>query len=381
MFTGSLLSLYLGPVLPQPAPAALLENLLQCTVSRTDSGRSGFQLQFRVGRDRATGSRGYEAILKQWLKIGTRVQITGTVSGRTHSLMDGIITNHQLQPSVEANGGTLTVTGEDLSVMLDLHEVKIPFPAMPDFAIAAILMAPLAAFGVVPMPIPTPSDVAPLPTDQVPNVDGTFMSALNSMAGTWGYVSYWFPGPARGQSFMYWGPPIRAGVPQKALTFGMGGDSNLKTVSFAEDGTKPKFVYGLVQESNSNVPVPVVGIPWSAPPLAPVPALVANLPFVGSKRLADDDGGNILRAYAKASAAFLEGYKDASTAQGELDTAAYGTVLSAHSLVELRGVGWTHDGLWYVKSVNHTISPGSWTQSFSLEREGTGAFSDRVQFA
>jgi len=36
-------------------------------------------------------------------------------------------------------------------------------------------------------------------------------------------------------------------------------------------------------------------------------------------------------------------------------------------------VGGTHDGFCYVKQVSHSISRGSYTQSFSLEREGTGA--------
>jgi phage protein D len=45
--------------------------------------------------------------------------------------------------------------------------------------------------------------------------------------------------------------------------------------------------------------------------------------------------------------------------------------LRARELVGVRGVGLSYDGLWYVKSVTHTISHGSHKQSFNLEREGT----------
>ena len=36
-----------------------------------------------------------------------------------------------------------------------------------------------------------------------------------------------------------------------------------------------------------------------------------------------------------------------------------------------RGSGLDHDGLYYVRSVTHQLERGSYTQSFSLSREGT----------
>lgn len=38
----------------------------------------------------------------------------------------------------------------------------------------------------------------------------------------------------------------------------------------------------------------------------------------------------------------------------------------------MRGAGLDHDGFWYVKDVVHKISRGSWVQSFTATREGTG---------
>ena len=62
-----------------------------------------------------------------------------------------------------------------------------------------------------------------------------------------------------------------------------------------------------------------------------------------------------------------------STAQGELDGLQYGDVLKPRGIVGVRGAGFTHDGLYYVKSVSHSISKGQYKQRFSLTREGTGA--------
>jgi hypothetical protein len=45
-------------------------------------------------------------------------------------------------------------------------------------------------------------------------------------------------------------------------------------------------------------------------------------------------------------------------------------VLRARELVGVRGAGITYDGLYYVKSVTHNLQRGSYTQNFTLAREG-----------
>ena len=48
----------------------------------------------------------------------------------------------------------------------------------------------------------------------------------------------------------------------------------------------------------------------------------------------------------------------------------YGRVLKARQLVGVRGAGMAFDGLYYVKSVTHTIKRGEYKQSFTLTRNG-----------
>ena len=378
MFQGGQLALHTGIGVTRPAPVEVLEQLQQVTVTLDDAGRSGFQLAFNPGRDRQRGADDYPILRRLQLKIGSRVQITGVLNGRTHPLMDGIVTNHQLAPSAERGQSTLTVTGEDVTVMLDQQEFQLQLPAMPAFARVNLMLAPLAAFGVAPVVVPSPSDIAPLPTDSPPTIDGTFLSAINALAGEWNYIFAWRPGLVRGQSFAYWGPKVYVGMPQRALTYGMGGDDNVRSLSFTDDGTKPKLVYGFVKEERSGAPVvPVFSLPYPFP-LEAVPATVGNLPLVGLQRLADDEKGDVVKAYARATAQHWQSMQGAATAQGELDTVRYGGVLKAQELVEVRGAGYTHDGAWYVKGVTHTIARGSWTQAFNLERSGTGSKLDRV---
>lgn len=370
MWIGGQLTLWIGPTAPVPVSPGLLASLEQVQVTHNDTGRSGFQLTFAVARDRQAGLLDYPPLLLQQLRAGFRVLLVTTLNGRPRVLMDGIITNHQLAPSAEPAGTRLTVTGEDVSVMMDLHEQKLPYPAMADATIATTILARYGSYGVVPMVIPHPSDSPPAPTDQVPTRDGTDLAVLNAMAQKWGYVFYVSAGPAPGMNTAYWGPPTRSGIPQRALTFGMGAATNLGGISFTSDANKPKLVVGLIQDEDANATIPVLGLP-AGQPLAALPAWIGNAPYFGSKQLGDDHGGDVARAFANATAEATASQRDALTASGELDVGRYGDVLEARGLVDVRGVGLTFDGTWYVKSVTHAIARGSYKQSFNLERDGT----------
>lgn len=370
MLLGGHLTVLIGPGVPLPAPPVLLENLEQVSVTQNDTGRSGFQLTVAVGRNRTTGLLDYEPLLSQLVRAGNRVILMVTMGALPTVLMDGLITHQQLSPSALPGSSKLTVTGEDISVAMDLHELKLPYPAMPDSVIATTILAKYAALGVVPMVIPHPADTPVSPTERVPQREGTDLTVLNQMATDHGYVFYVDPGPLPGMSVGYWGPPIRTGVPQRALTLGMGADGNLNSIQFQSDATKPKYVYGLVQDSTSGVPMPVFAMTSTTPPLSALPSLFANLPFVGSKQLDSDEGGDVVRAWAAATNEVDKATRDTLTASGELDAGRYGGVLKARALVGVRGVGLTFDGHWYVKSVSHTIARGNYKQSFNLEREG-----------
>ncbi|MBL4686737.1 MAG: hypothetical protein JKY37_19220 [Nannocystaceae bacterium] len=378
MFSGGHLALHIGgPGVTVPAPTEILDALQEATITLDDAGRSGFQLSLALSRPRGVGNRDYPTLGGLALKIGNRVQLTALLGGKVHPLMDGIVTNHQTAPSLESAGSTLTVSGEDVTVMLDQQEIPLQLP-MPVFARVNLMLAPLASYGVVPVVIPPVPDIPPLVTDSPPTIDGTFFSAINKLAGEANYVFAWRPGLLRGQSFAYFGPKEIPGPPQPPLTFGMGGAGNLNSISFTDDGTKAKTVYGFVQEQYTNAPmIPVVSLPFPFG-LEAVPATVGNLPLLGLQKLSNDEGGNVVQAYARATAQHWGTLLGAASASGELDTVRYGAVLQAQQTVEVRGSGWTHDGAWRVKNVTHKLSRGAWTQSFNLERSGTGSKLERV---
>ena len=63
---------------------------------------------------------------------------------------------------------------------------------------------------------------------------------------------------------------------------------------------------------------------------------------------------------------------------GEALTARGVSKTKARKLVGVRGAGTAFDGLYFVKSVTHTIKRGEYKQSFSLVRNGLVSITPRV---
>jgi phage protein D len=237
--------------------------------------------------------------------------------------------------------------------------------------IANLLIAQYATYGLIPQVIPPPAIDQPLPIERVPVQQGTDLAYLNQMADRFGYVFYVLAGPAPMVNTAYWGPPVRVGVPQPALSVDLGVDTNVQQLTFRSDGLAPTQVAGRIQDRVTNQSVPVQSTGSLQPPLAAMPDWLVNLPNVRTT-LFRDSGLNAMQAFARAQG-IADASSDSLTATGTLDALRYGDLLTARGLVGLRGAGWQHDGLYYVKRVTHRISRGEYTQSFTLTRDGVGA--------
>jgi hypothetical protein len=222
---GTHLTLLMGPTVPVPAPPTFLEALESVTVTHSDEGRSGFQIMFRAGRS-STDVLDYAMLSNPLLRPFNRVVLIVTFNVIPQVLMDGIITDQQFSPSNQPGASTLTVTGEDVSVMMDLEEKSVEHPAQPEAVIALKIIASYAQYGLIPGVIPPPAIDVPLPTERTPVQQGTDLEYLQQMAARFGYVFYVTPGPAPLTNTAYWGPPVRVGVPQKAISVNMGPNTN-----------------------------------------------------------------------------------------------------------------------------------------------------------
>ncbi|HEY3057561.1 MAG TPA: hypothetical protein VGL99_01165 [Chloroflexota bacterium] len=370
------LTLLVGRTVATPAAPVVIEALDKVEVTHTDEGRSGFQLTFAAGRGGILGLMDYPLVMLPLLRPFNRVIVLLTFNGAPRVLLDGMITDHQLVPGNDPGGSTLTVTGEDVSVMMDLEEKSVEHPAQDETVIALKLIALYAQFGLVPVVIPPKILDVPLPIERTPVQQGTDLAYLTLLAQRNGYVFYISPGPAAFTNTAYWGPPKRLGLPQRALSMNMGPESNVESLTFRNKALQPTLVEGQIRDRSTNQTLPIRTVASTRTPLSAQPAWLVNQPSVHRTQLRVS-GLTAVQAFARAQG-ITDASTDAVTAEGEVDGLRYGGILQTGRLVGVRGAGLAHDGFYYVKRVTHTLSQETYTQRFTLTRDGTGSLSPVV---
>lgn len=361
------LSLLIGPAVPVPAPEAVIDALTGVTVNH-DATRSGFQLSFAVSKK--------SPLLTTLLPAGyfdpilTRVLIIATIGGFPHVLMDGMITQQQLQTSSNPGESTLTITGEDLSLAMDVVSLTRPFPAMNELAIVNLILLPYLALGIVPVVIPPIVPILKTPVQgwntQTNQTDRAY---IRSIAERCGYVFFVRPGPLPMQSVAYFGPDVDVPVPQPALTINMDAHTNIESLSFTLNGLAKKIrVFTIFDPFTYRIPIPIPlpNINAFKPPLGARPTPPSRVEFdTDSANLAPDEAARKILGFL-----LNKDNSAAITGSGSLDVMRYGQVLQPRMLVGVRGAGLAYDGLYYVDSVSHTLKKGSYKQNFTLSRDG-----------
>ncbi len=367
---GITLTLRLGKEKTAPASRLLIESIESIEVTHRDEGRSGFQIVFRVGRVGATDLKNYQLIKNPLLTPSNRLILSLALKAKTYLLMDGIITHQQFSPSMEPGGSTFTITGEDISVMMDRVEGPVEHREEDEKVIVERLLGAYSRYGIKSEVIKPPLS-APSGNDRIPVKQGTDLEQIQLLAKRNGYVFYVTPGPQVEQNIVYWGPPKKPKeTPQRALTTNMGAFSNLESISFQHNALSPTTVSGRVQDRRTNQ-IQTLNIPSSErPPLSASPSIdneacVRRMTF-------QQTGHTMVEARVRAQSTTNRSVDSTVTATGEVDTVRYGTLLKIRQLVGLRGMGYSYDGLYYVKQVTHKLRKGEYKQSFTITREGIG---------
>jgi len=367
------LTLLIGGTIPLPAPQPVVDALLSAQVTIASDQRSGFQLVFGMSRN--------SPLARVLLPTGyfdpkTRVILILTVNGVPNVLMDGFIIRQEMAPSNDLGKATLTVTGEDVSVMMSLQEVKMAYPVLSENLIVTTILAKYLFYGIVPLALPPIFPNVTDPLEQIPAQSETDLDYINKLAKRVGYVFFISPGPLPGANLAYFGPEVRIGIPQPALNINMDQYSNVESLSFSIDGSSREQLAVAIQEPNTGltIPIPIPDITPLSPPMALRQAPALRYKFLnGTAKLTP------LQALSKALGVVSKS-ADAVTASGQLDVLRYGRVLQARQLVGVRGAGLAFDGLYYVKSVTHNINvrTGEFKQSFQLARNGTVSLTPAV---
>lgn len=366
MIKGIDLSLLFGPGVPVPAPRSAMEALDTVKVEENSGEvQSGFELVFALDKDSPLNTL-FMLAGGSALPI-LRVALVATIGGKAMSLINGVVTRTDLSPGSGGAPARLSVKGKDLTATMDVIDFSglIPYPAMPPEARVALILSKYAWLGVIPQIIPS-LEGPPLPTEVIPRHQDTDLAYIRELARRAGYTFFMKPGPAPATSFAYWGPAIRMGEVQPALTVDSGFSTNCESLSFSYDREEVEIPVVYVQNALTKAPIPVP-IPSSVPfqpPLGLVPPIPPKI-----TRLRDTARMNPFQALARGFARAAE-RGDAITGNGTIDVLRYGHVLRARGLVGVRGAGHAFDGVHYVEQVSHELKRGSYKQSFTLKRSG-----------
>ena len=375
---GVRLNLLIGPSpVALPAPADVMSAIADLEVKLTDSSESGFKLSINTGRTGPTDFLESPLIMHPQLQRGCRAIVTMIFDVIPYVIFDGIVTKREYTPGSSARSGVLTLFGRDLTMELDKEVKQTEHPAMDETMIATLIAVSYAQFGMIPMALPPKFIDPPIPIDRVPQQNGTDWEYLQQMARRHGYETYIDPGPVPGVNTLYWGPPVKPGVPQRTLTVDMGPASDAYDVTTSEDDTVLTSVETKVIDRLTGAEMPVIALVGSGTPLGAVPETVARFGSTRKEPI-QTSGLNAGQAMGRAQAKVDEGAKKAFTVSGTIDSTRYNAALKARDMVFLRGAGLSYGGLYKVSEVRHLIRPGSYQQQFKLARGERGPLAPLV---
>lgn len=372
MNRGFFLSLWMGFFNPDPVPQAVIDALTEVSVNQ-GGAQGGFQMKFTLGKNSPIGRN---LLPSGFFDPRTRVIIAITIQGNTTVLMDGVITKQDVTPGAKPGESTLSVTGLDLTALMDFIDLTgIPYPALPVFAIVDLVLAKYLPLGVIPAVIPPIPEIVSIPVERIRRHQGTDYRYVNSLAQRYGSVFRLNPGPKPGMSIAYWGPesiPFTTDT-HPALNVNMDFATNVESLNFSYDSLQAKQYLVTIVEPNSHIPIPI-----PLPDIAALrPTLAKNSAAPLKSEILDVSNASFLEAAGRIVGALLS-TSEAITASGSVDVVRYGYILKPRNKVPVRGAGPNYDGLYHIKTVSHSIKRGEYKQSFTLARGGTGSSIDKV---
>jgi hypothetical protein len=362
---GMQILLWAGDPIPFPDPS-LTNALLSAEVTQTDDG-DGFQLRFAIAQD---GALPYPLLSNRALAVFSKVTVAVMVGPIPNVLINGVITHVQVDPHPEPGQSTMTVSGRDVSVMMDLEEKNEEYPNQPDFVIVAQILARYPDLGLI--PVVTPTTDFPIFLQRIPRQAETDLQFVRRLAKRNGFVFHVNPTlPNLNQAVF--APELRAALPQPALSINTITADNVTALHFTNDGLAPVGVAGggfIEPVTKAIVPIPEV------PSLRLPPLVLSPTPTERKDFLRESAKESPSRAVLS-SVAVTSGAPEAVTGTGEVDTEQYGSVMRARGLIGVRGVS-SYDGFYYLRQVTHHLETGKYTQSFVMTREGTESISPAV---
>jgi phage protein D len=287
-------------------------------------------------------------------------------SARAETLLNAYVIETYANFANQPGSSILNVVAMDPTVLMNLQEKVKPWPNMADSDVAnAIFSSPDYRF----TPIVDVTKWKRQENEQTLIQRGTDIQFLQQLAQRNGFECYVETNSQTGAVEGHFHAPRLSQSPQGVLSVNLRDATNVNSFNPRFDMLRPATAQAanLDVESRSGQQAQVASLRLAT--LGSDAALAARQP----RRLLPSGTGlartGELQTYAQA---LVDQSALAITAEGELNTVAYGGILRAKRPVLVRGAGQQFSGTYYVERVSHVLTADSYTQSFSLRRNALG---------
>ncbi|MFZ1467461.1 MAG: hypothetical protein WAT09_00610 [Paracoccaceae bacterium] len=352
-----------------PAPLDAIEAIDEIEVRQSMDKDSGFKITLLAGRSGPLGALGPPFVDDPRFQRGARVVVTVWNGILPTPIFDGVVTKTQYIPGEGANEGRYLMLGRDLTYFMDREEKRVQHPALTENLIVYALVSEYATYGVVPVAMPPTVMTPKTPVEGTPQQTGTDLAYMRKMAKNTGYRVFLDPGPVPGVSQLYFGPVPRPGPPQKPISVNLGPMSDAYDVTVNHDGDVLTSARAKVHDRSTGQVVDLE-IPMSTN--TPMSALSEALTQMGQTKTKEIETSGLSTAevMARLMAAVNLPAEKVLQVTGTIDNTRYNAVLKPYYSVDIRGLGMIYNGTYMVAEVRHSLKPGSYTQTFTLQRDG-----------
>lgn len=348
-----------------PASQELLQAIQQIEVE--DHAAMADMMRLRVVIGIKDGCSGWSFIDDSVFERLVNLRISVSVGSlRAETLMNAYVTETSADFANQPGSSVLNVVAMDPTVLMNLEEKVKSWPNMADSDVAN------AIFGSADYKFTPIVDVTKWKrqeNEQTLIQRATDIQFLQQLAQRNGFECYVETNGATGVVEGHFHAPRLNQTAQGVLSVNMRDATNVNSFHASFDMLRPATA------QSNNIDVSSRDSQQSQVTNAQQSSLGKNtaLSSQQQRRLLPSGTGlartGELQAYTQA---LVDRSALAITAQGELNTVAYGAILRAKRPVSVRGAGQQFSGTYYVESVNHILTADSYKQNFTLRRNALG---------
>jgi hypothetical protein len=293
---------------------------------------------------------------------GSEISVLVPTQDATECLVKGPIYGQQIQFKHGGSGSTLTIQGADSLIKLDREDKAVAWSDLTDSAAVASI---LSQAGLVPDVETTQAGHFELKHTLIQRE--TDLSFVRRLARRNGF-HFWITCDEFGVETAHFKRPALDGNPKCDLVINLTDPKpNVTALDISWDVERPTSTDSLELDLNtkSDITGTIQSSPLTALGGTALSAITTEL-RVAHVHAPVDDSGDL---QARSEGALIEA-SFFLRASGSTTLSALGKVLRAHTLVNLRGVGSRHSGLWFCSSVRHSIDDTEHVMDFELIRNG-----------